>query len=181
MTFYDILWRFMSSEEWQLSQVIPRPPPLRVEDLAVSGTLVVRVARPTSLPIWHRGRSRRKPDCSGSPTRKHFASLDLQKHADFPHRKPTSQDFRRRFFLHFPLISDQAKVFSHRIPKKKLFRIASDLGVCDSNRIAHRGCIAQFGPLSLEPKNSSLCSFPCLNSTLLTFSLLQSAPADLPQ
>ena len=31
---------------------------------------------------------------------------------------------------------------------KKLFRIASDLGVCDSNRIAHRDCIARFGPLS---------------------------------
>ena len=29
---------------------------------------------------------------------------------------------------------------------KKTFRIASDLGVCDSNRIAHRGCIARFGP-----------------------------------
>ena len=32
----------------------------------------------------------------------------------------------------------------------KLFRIASDLGVCDSNRIAHRGCIARFGPLSFR-------------------------------
>ena len=29
----------------------------------------------------------------------------------------------------------------------KLFHIASDLGVCDSNRVAHRGCIARFGPL----------------------------------
>ena len=29
---------------------------------------------------------------------------------------------------------------------KKLFRIASDLGMCDSNRIAHRGCVARFGP-----------------------------------
>ena len=35
-----------------------------------------------------------------------------------------------------------------KVNKKKLFRIASDLGVCDSNRIAHRGCIARFGPLS---------------------------------
>ena len=28
------------------------------------------------------------------------------------------------------------------------FRIASDLEMCDSNRIAHRGCIVRFGPLS---------------------------------
>ena len=28
------------------------------------------------------------------------------------------------------------------------FRSASDLEMCDSNRIAHRGCIARFGPLS---------------------------------
>ena len=34
--------------------------------------------------------------------------------------------------------------------EKKLFHIASDLGVCDSNRIAHRGCMAQFGPLSIH-------------------------------
>ena len=34
------------------------------------------------------------------------------------------------------------------IASEKTFRIASDLGVCDSNRIAHRGCIARFGPLS---------------------------------
>ena len=37
-----------------------------------------------------------------------------------------------------------------RIKTKKLFRIASDLGVCDSNRIAHRGCIARFNPLRAE-------------------------------
>ena len=35
--------------------------------------------------------------------------------------------------------------------KQKKIRIASDLGMCDSNRIAHRGCIARFGPLSLRP------------------------------
>ena len=34
-----------------------------------------------------------------------------------------------------------------RIASEKKFGIASDLGVCDSNRIAHRGCIARFGPL----------------------------------
>ena len=32
-------------------------------------------------------------------------------------------------------------------------RIASDLGVCDSNRIARRGCIARFGPLSAVLQN----------------------------
>ena len=63
---------------------------------------------------WHSGRSHRRPNCSGSPNRRHFASLDLKKHPDFSYRRPTSQDFRRRFFSHFPVISDQANVFSHR-------------------------------------------------------------------
>ena len=39
--------------------------------------LVARIARPTSLAIWHRGRSHRRPNRSGSPNRRHFASLDL--------------------------------------------------------------------------------------------------------
>ena len=34
-----------------------------------------------------------------------------------------------------------------RIVSKQLFRIASDLGMCDLNRITHRGGIARFGPL----------------------------------
>ena len=38
---------------------------------------------------------------------------------------------------------------------KKLFRIASDLGVCDSNRIAHRGGIARFGPLTFRGSRGS--------------------------
>ena len=63
-------------------------------------TLVVRIARPASLAIWHRGRSHRKPNRSGSPNRSHFTSLDLKKHADFAH--------------HFIVISDQANGFSHR-------------------------------------------------------------------
>ena len=84
-------------------------------------TLVARIARPESLAIWHRGRSHRRPNRSGSPNRRHLASLDLKKHPEC-------------VFL--------------RSLAKKLFRIASDLGVCDSNRIAHRGCIARFGPLS---------------------------------
>ena len=105
---------------------------------------MLRIARPISLVIWHRGRSHRRPNCSRSPNRKHFASLDLKKHADFSHRRPTSQDFAQKVFWHFPVISDQANVF---LQAEMLFRIASDLGVCHSNRIAHRSGIARFGPL----------------------------------
>ena len=36
---------------------------------------------------------------------------------------------------------------------EKLFRIASDVGVCDSNHIAYRGSIARFGPLSRNHEN----------------------------
>ena len=91
-----------------------RPSAGSVQELGRDLVLVVRIARPTSLAIWHRGRSHRRPNRSGSPNRRHFASLDLQKHANFSHRRPTSQDFCRRFFWHFPVISDQANVFSHR-------------------------------------------------------------------
>ena len=76
--------------------------------------LVVRIARPASLAIWHRGRSRRRPNRSRSPNRRHLASLDLKKHPDFSHRRPTSQDFRKGVFCYFPVISDQANGFSHR-------------------------------------------------------------------
>ena len=76
--------------------------------------LVVRIARPTSLAIWHCRHSHRRPNSNGSPNRRHFASLDLKEHAYFSHRRPTSQAFRRRFFWHFPVLSDQANVFSHR-------------------------------------------------------------------
>ena len=37
-----------------------------------------------------------------------------------------------------------------RIASEKLIHIAGDLGVCDSNPIAHRGCIVRFGPLRAE-------------------------------
>ena len=40
--------------------------------------LVVRIARPTSLAIWHRGRSHRRPNRNKSPNRGHFVSLDLK-------------------------------------------------------------------------------------------------------
>ena len=86
--------------------------------------LVVRIARPKSLAIWHCECSHRRQNRSGSPNRRHFASLDLKKHPDFSHRRPTSQDFRRRLFWHFPVIPDQANIAS----EKKLFGIASDLG-----------------------------------------------------
>ena len=43
---------------------------------------------------------------------------------------------------------------------KKLFRVASDLGACDSNRTAHRGGIAGFGPLSTIA-TTPCPSFPC--------------------
>ena len=52
--------------------------------------LVVRVARPALLAIWHRGRSHRRPNWRESPNRRHFASLDLKRHADISHRRPTS-------------------------------------------------------------------------------------------
>ena len=102
--------------------------------------LVARIARHESLAIWHRGRSHRRPNRSGSPNRRHFASLDLKKHPDFSHRSPTSQDFRRRFFLHFRVISFRSSecVFAS-LAKKTFFaslvirgcaiRIASHIAV----------------------------------------------------
>ena len=42
----------------------------------------------------------------------------------------------------------QINLRGFHIAREKLFCIASDLGVCDSNHIAHRGGIARFGPLS---------------------------------
>ena len=111
---------------------------------------MARIARPRSLAIWHRGCSHRRPNRSGSPNRRHFASLDLKKHPDFPHRRPTSQDFRSIFLAFSCDFRSSECAFASLA--EKLFRIASDLGMCDSNRIAHRGCIARFGPLRLEDK-----------------------------
>ena len=85
--------------------------------------------------IWHRGRSHRRPNRSGSPNRRRFASLNLKTHPDFSRFQIKRMCFR----------------IASRSEKKKLFRIASDLGVSDSNRIAHRGCIVRFGPLSFSP------------------------------
>ena len=108
--------------------------------------LVVSIARPTSLAIWHRGRSHRRPNRSGSPNCRHFASLDLK---NTPIFRITSQHRRifTGFFLAFSCDFRSSEcVFASQA--KKLFCIASDLGVCDSNRITHRGWIARFGPLS---------------------------------
>ena len=61
--------------------------------------LVVRIARPESLAIWHRGRSHRRPNRSGSPKRRHFASLDLKKHPDFRIAGQHRRIFAGFFFL----------------------------------------------------------------------------------
>ena len=91
----------------------------------------------TSNLVSHPVRSHRRPDGSESPNRRHFASFDLKMDADISYHKPTSQDFHRGFCGMFRVIDEQAKG-----------RIASDLVVCESNRIAHRGGIVRFAPLS---------------------------------
>ena len=85
-------------------------------------TLVAHIARPASLVIWHRVNSHRRPNRNESPHRRHFASLDVNIHAEKPHRRPTSQDFRRNFcgiFLRHQsklrgLCIASEKTFSHR-------------------------------------------------------------------
>ena len=121
---------------------------LRGPDLGICiWSLVVRIARPTSLAVWHR-RSHRRPNRSGSPNRKHFESLDL-KTCRFFASQANIAGFSQKVFLVF--LWFQIKLMGFRIAsKKRLFRISSDLGVCDSNRIAHRGCIARFGPLRFD-------------------------------
>ena len=84
----------------------------------ISRPLVVRIARPLSLAIWHRGHSHRRPNRSQSQNHRHFASLDLGSHADLSYRKPASQDFRGSFCGSFPVNSDQPKGFSHRWSEK---------------------------------------------------------------
>ena len=109
--------------------------------------LVVRIARPTSLAIWHRRRSHRRPNRSGSPNRRHFASLDLKKKTPrFFASQANIAAFSQAVFLAFSCDFRSSECVFASLAKN-LFRIASDLGVCDSNRIAHRGCIARFGPL----------------------------------
>ena len=102
--------------------------------------LVARIARPTSLAIWHRRCSHRRPNRSGSPNCRHFASLDLKKHPDFSNRRPTSQDFRRHFFWHFSCDFRSSECVFTSLAKH-LFRIASDLGMCDSRATLIRGRI----------------------------------------
>ena len=55
--------------------------------------------------------------------------------------------FSRAFFLAFSCNFRSSECVFASLAKT-LFCIASGLGVCDSNRIEHRGCIARFGPLS---------------------------------
>ena len=52
--------------------------------------LVARIARPASLTIWHRGRSHRGPNWRKNPNHRHFALLDLKRHSEVLHRRPTS-------------------------------------------------------------------------------------------
>ena len=123
---------------------------------------MVRIARPTSLAIWHRGCSHRRPNRNGSPNRRHFASLNLKKQPDFLASQANIAGFSQKVFLAFSYDFRSSECVFASLAKK-LFRIASDLGMCDSNRIAHRGCIARFGPLSqrTRAKLGSVTGSPC--------------------
>ena len=92
---------------------------------------MVRIARPTSQAIWHRGRSHRRPNRSWSPNRRHFASPDrILKHADFSHRRPTSQDLRRDFSGIFLLF--QVRLMGFRIASEKiLLKNFASLAICE--------------------------------------------------
>ena len=91
-----------------------------------------------------------------------FASQALASQAK-PQQESESQAFRiDRSWKNLPIFriaGQHRRIFAEgfsgiflwfQIKRKKNFRIASDLGVCDSNRIAHRGRIARFGLLSLR-------------------------------
>ena len=78
--------------------------------------LVVRIARPELLVIWHRGRSHRRPNRSGSPNRRHFASLDLK---NIPIFRIAGQ--HRRIFAGF-----FSCIFLRFQIKRMGFRIASE-------------------------------------------------------
>ena len=123
---------------------------VKVTNLVLFSTLVVRIARPKSLAIWHRGCSHRRPNRGGSPNRRHFASLDLKKTPRFFASQANIAGFSQKVFLAFSCDFRSSECVFASLAKKKLFRIASDLGMCDSSRIAHRGCIARFGALSFQ-------------------------------
>ena len=119
---------------------------------------MARIARPTSLIFWHRGRSHRRPNRSGSPNRRHFASLDLIK--NMPIVSPSQASiagFSQKLFLAFSCDFRSSECVFASLAKQ-LFHVASGLGVCDSNRTAHRGCIARFGPLrfGVSPKGQQI-------------------------
>ena len=90
--------------------------------------LVARIAQPTWLAIWHRGRLHRRPNRSESPNCKRLMSIEIKAH-DFSHRSPTSQDFRKSFcgvfpgvFVAFSCNLKQAKGFSHCWRKSFTYR-----------------------------------------------------------
>ena len=64
--------------------------------------------------------------------------------------------FAEGFFWRFRVISDQANVFFASLATKNIFISLAIWGVCDSNRIAHRGRIARFGPLVAKKTFSHL-------------------------
>ena len=72
------------------------------------------------------------------------ASLDIEKHADFRIAGQHRRIFTGVFVALFLLPQSNLRDF-HIVSEKKPFCIASDLGVCDSNRIAHRGGIGHSG------------------------------------
>ena len=75
-----------------------------------------------------------------------FRIARSQKDADFCITRQHRRSVAEGFFWYFPVISDQANGLQHRLRKTKFGSLAI-LGVCNSNRIAHRGSIARFGPL----------------------------------
>ena len=60
--------------------------------LTLGYSLVVRIARPTSLAIWHRARSHRRPNRSRSPNRRHFENTPIFRIAG-QHRRIFAEGF----------------------------------------------------------------------------------------
>ena len=99
--------------------------------------LVVRIARPTSLAIWHRGCShmisQAKPqrESESQP----FRIARSKKTPRFFASQANIAGFSRALFLAFSCDFRSSECIFALPAKKKLFRIASDLGMCDSNPI----------------------------------------------
>ena len=122
--------------------------------------LVARIARPASLAIWH------PAIASQAKLKRESESQALR----IARSLKTCRFFRiagqhRRIFAGIFLLFScdfRSSEWAFASLVKNIFHIASDLGVCDSNRIAHRGCIARFGPLRFRSWNmlSPHCSRP---------------------